>query len=67
MEEYVAELKSYQLPDDFIWLIQYLFTEVLDGRNESVSNDIENILGRKPTTFDEYVIKTLKTGVWKVQ
>lgn len=67
MEEYVAELKSYQLPDDFIWLIQYLFTEVLDGRNELVSNDIENILGRKPTTFDEYVIKTLKTGVWKVQ
>jgi uncharacterized protein YbjT (DUF2867 family) len=67
MDDYVAALKSYQLPADFIWLIQYLFTEVLDGRNEWVSSDIENILGRKPTTFNEYVIKTVKTGIWKAQ
>lgn len=67
MDDYVAMLKSYQVPDDFIWLIQYLFTEVLDGRNESLSNDIENILNRKPTAFSEYVTKTAKTGIWKVQ
>jgi len=67
IDEYVTSLKSYQLPDDFIWLIQYLFTEVLDGRNESLSNDIENILGRKPTRFSDYVNKTEKTGVWKIQ
>lgn len=65
MEEYVAALQSYQLPDDFIELIQYLFTEVLDGRNESISSDIEYVLGRKPATFNEYIIKTLRTGVWK--
>ena len=65
MEDYVAALKSYQLPDDFIWLIQYLFTEVLDGRNESLTNDVENVLGRKPTTFKEYATKTAKSGVWK--
>ena len=67
INEYVAILKSYSLPDDFIWLIQYLFTTVLDGRNESLSNDIENVLGRKPTTFTDYVLKTEKTGIWKVQ
>lgn len=67
IDEYVATLKSYQLPDDFIWLIQYLFTEVLDGRNESLSNDIDKILGRKPTTFKEYVSKTAKTSVWEIQ
>jgi uncharacterized protein YbjT (DUF2867 family) len=67
MEAYVAALKSYQLPDDFIWLIHYLFSEVLDGRNESLSNDIEIILGRKPTTFEEYVTKTVKTGIWAIQ
>ena len=64
MEDYVAVLKSYQLPDEYIWLIEYLFTEVLDGRNESLSNDIENVLGRKPTTFTEYASKTAKTGIW---
>lgn len=65
MQDYVAALKSYQLPDDYIELIQYLFTEVLDGRNESLTSDIENVLGRKPTTFSEYVFKTAKNGVWK--
>ncbi len=67
IHEYIAMLKSYQLPEDAIWLITYLFTEVLDGRNESVSNDVENILGRKPTTFREYIIKTKISGVWKTQ
>jgi len=67
IDEYVAILKSYQLPDDVVDLIQYLFTEVLDGRNETISNDIENILGRKPTSFNEYVLKTSKTGVWQTQ
>lgn len=67
MEEYVALLQSFQVPADFIWLIRYLFTELLDGRNESLTNDIERVLGRKPITFDEYVTKTIKTGVWKTQ
>jgi uncharacterized protein YbjT (DUF2867 family) len=67
MDAYVAAIKSYQLPDDFILLMQYLFTEVLDGRNESLSNDIENILGRRPTSFDAYANKTANTGIWKIQ
>lgn len=67
IDEYTAALKSYLLPDDFISLIRYLFTEVLDGRNESLSNDIENILGRKPITFKEYVSKTAKTDIWKTR
>lgn len=66
MKNYKAALKSFQLPEDFIWLINYLFTEVLDGRNEYLSEDISLVLGRKPTTFDEFVIKTIKTGVWEV-
>jgi uncharacterized protein YbjT (DUF2867 family) len=64
MKEYVAMLREYQLPEDFIWLVQYLFTEVLDGRNESLTNDIEKVLGRKPTSFNEYIAKTNRTGVW---
>lgn len=66
MDEYVAALKSYQLPEDFIWLIKYLFSEVLDGRNQWLSTDIQNLLGRRPATFEEYVTKTAKTEIWKV-
>lgn len=63
-EEYLSILKNYQVPDDLTSLISYLFTEVLDGRNESVTNDIEEILGRKASTFDNYISKTAQTGVW---
>jgi hypothetical protein len=33
MDEYVVALEQAQLPPDFVALIKYLFTEVLDGRN----------------------------------
>lgn len=64
IDEYTEMLRSYQLPEDFIWLIRYLFTEVLDGRNESVTHDVEKILGRKAKNFDSYATETLKTGIW---
>lgn len=67
MQEYVSLLKTYQLPEDFIWLVQYLFTEVLDGRNESLTNDIEKILGRKAASFEDYVSKTVATGIWDLK
>ncbi len=54
MRDYVEMLRSYQLPEDYIWLIGYLFTEVLDGRNESIVNDVEKITGRKPRSFETY-------------
>lgn len=66
MEVYVNTLRDYQIPEDIIWLMQYLFTEVLDGRNESITYDIEKLLGRKSTTFGEYLAKTTQTGVWDI-
>lgn len=64
MEEYVDLLKKYKVPGDYIWLIKYLFTEIFDGRNESLTPDIEKVLGRKPTSLKTYVEKTRKTGIW---
>lgn len=64
MDEYVDLLKQYQVPADYIWLIKYLFTEIFDGRNESLTPDIEKVLGRKPTSLKSYVEKTKKTGIW---
>lgn len=64
LEEYIAMLREYQVPEDVIWLVNYLFSEVLDGRNSSITNDIEKVLGRKATDFTDYVAKTAKTGIW---
>jgi uncharacterized protein YbjT (DUF2867 family) len=67
MEEYISMLKTYEVPDDFIWLIQYLFTEVLDGRNESLTNGVEDALGRRPGDFSEYTKAVVQSGTWSSQ
>jgi len=65
VEEYEKMLKEYQVPEGVIWLISYLFTEVLlIGSNSVVANDIQKVLGRKAKDFAEYAKETAKTGIW---
>ncbi|MBO0342571.1 MAG: NAD(P)H-binding protein [Allomuricauda sp.] len=65
IEEYVVAMKEHDVPADFVWLIEYLFTEVLGNPMVSeTTNDIEKVLKRKPKSFLEYVKETAKTSVW---
>ncbi len=64
IKDYSAMLAEYGLPKDVIWLVTYLFTEVLDGRNQFVADGVQQALGRKATDFSEYAKKTAATGVW---
>jgi uncharacterized protein YbjT (DUF2867 family) len=62
---YTKMMEQQDIPADYIWLIEYLFSEVLGNPNNSeISNDIEQVLGRKPKDFSEYVKETNATGVW---
>jgi uncharacterized protein YbjT (DUF2867 family) len=61
---YTEVLGSYGLPEDVIWLVNYLFTEVLDGRNASLKDGVQRALGRKPIDFSVYVQKAAATGIW---
>lgn len=64
VKAYADLLSEYGLPKDLIWLVNYLFAEVMDGRNESVADGVQQALGRKATDFSEFVRKTAATGVW---
>jgi len=65
LEQYVDGMRQMQLPEDVIWLIEYLFSHVLTNpNNQLISHDIERVLGRKARTFTEYAVETVKTGVW---
>ncbi|RXM49181.1 NmrA family transcriptional regulator [Flavobacterium sp. YO12] len=64
LEEYTQMLREYQVPQDHIWLVNYLFEHVLDGRNSNITQDIENVLGRKAKDFSLYAKETAKTGIW---
>ena len=66
VETYLAAASTDGLPDDIAWLINELFVNVLDGRNESTMDTVERLLGRPPRRFREYVASTVRTGVWDV-
>lgn len=65
MDEFKMGLTEAGLPEPVIWLLGYLFTEVLGhSENQTISDDVEKILNRKPVSFEEYVEKTVISGVW---
>ncbi|RZK57717.1 MAG: NmrA family transcriptional regulator [Pedobacter sp.] len=64
LADYLDGMRQHHYPEDVIWLVQYLFTEVLDGRNEFITDHIEEVLGRKPRSFEDYAINAAKSGMW---
>jgi hypothetical protein len=64
-KEYVAALEQVPLEPEFISLITYLFTEVLDGRNESVSDGVTRALGRPARVFADYAREAAAAGAWQ--
>ncbi|MFG4003848.1 NmrA family transcriptional regulator [Flavobacterium aquidurense] len=66
LAEYILMLRDYQVPEDNIWLVNYLFKEVLDGRNSNITSDIEKVLGRKAKRFSAYAQETAETGIWNI-
>jgi uncharacterized protein YbjT (DUF2867 family) len=62
---YTKMMEEVGVPSDYVWLINYLFSEVLGNKeNEVIAHDIEKVLGRAPKDFSEYVRETAATGVW---
>jgi uncharacterized protein YbjT (DUF2867 family) len=64
MDEYEKMLREYEVPEDDIWAIIYVFSEAIVDRNSTVTNDIQKVLGRKAKDFTEYARETASTGIW---
>ena len=65
LAQYIAGMKQMQIPNDVVWLIEYLFSHVLTNpKNQLVVTDIERVSGRKAKTFLAYAQETAKTGIW---
>jgi uncharacterized protein YbjT (DUF2867 family) len=65
-EAYAAALAEQGVPADYVWLMNYLFTTVLDGRNASLADGVQRALGREPRDFVDYARETASSGVWDV-
>jgi uncharacterized protein YbjT (DUF2867 family) len=64
MDEFEGGLAQAGLSDDEAWLVKYLFSEVMDGRNESLADGVQRALGREPRDFADYTREAAASGVW---
>ena len=65
LDAYVATMRDLGVPDDEIQLLEYLIGDVLDGRNESMTDGVQRALGRSPRDFADYARDAAATGVWR--
>lgn len=63
-QEFADDLAPDGIPADEALPLAGLFTEILDGRNSSMTADLVQALNRAPTDFSTYASRTAGTGVW---
>ncbi len=63
-DAFVGGIAESGAPKEVVWLMDYLFSTVLDGRNTHLTDGVERALGRPPKDFAEYARQTAATGVW---
>ncbi|MBE1298886.1 MAG: NAD(P)H-binding protein [Alteromonadaceae bacterium] len=56
LEDFKQKLAKDQIDIGIIEALSYLFTEVLDGRNEYLTDGVKRALGRMPKSFDQYIV-----------
>jgi uncharacterized protein YbjT (DUF2867 family) len=63
-DAFVSEVASSGAPKDVVWMLDYLFATVLDGRNAYLTDGVQRALGRPPRDFSDYARAAASTGVW---
>ena len=62
---FIAEMENAGAPKDVVWMLDYLFATVLDGRNAQLTDGVQQALGRPPKDFAVYAEEVAETGVWQ--
>jgi uncharacterized protein YbjT (DUF2867 family) len=65
VQEFRQGLAEAQVPEEIVGLLEELFGEVLDGRNESLGNGVQRVLGREPKDFTVYAREAAAKGMWR--
>jgi uncharacterized protein YbjT (DUF2867 family) len=64
-DAFVSEVAGSGAPADVVWMLDYLFSTVLDGRNAHLTDGVQRALGRPPKDFADYAREVAATGVWR--
>ena len=64
-EAFIAGVEASGAPKEVVWMLDYLLSTVLDGRNAHVNDGIQRALGRPPKDFADYAREVAATSLWK--
>lgn len=65
-EAFIAEVANSDAPKEVVWMLDYLFSTVLDGRNAHLTDGVQRALGRPPKDFRDFARDAAMTGIWNV-
>ena len=65
-DAFVSGVAESGAPEDVVWMLDYLFATVLDGRNAHLTDGVQRALGRPPKDFAAYARDAAATGIWDV-
>lgn len=63
-DAFIAEVKRSGAPKEVSWMLDYLFSTVLDGRNADVVDGVEQALGRPARDLRDWARDVAATGAW---
>jgi len=63
-DAFVGGARDSGAPKDVVWMLDYLFSTVLDGRNAHLTDGVQRALGRAPNDFAAYARAVAATGAW---
>ncbi|MBK5968895.1 MULTISPECIES: NmrA family NAD(P)-binding protein [Thiorhodovibrio] len=64
-DAFVQGVGDSGVPRDVLWMLDYLFATVLDGRNAYLTDGVQRALGREPKDFSDYAREIAATETWK--
>lgn len=63
-DAFVAGVRESGAPQEVVWMMDYLFATVLDGRNAYLTDGVQRAIGRAPTDFRAFARQVAATGLW---
>ncbi|WP_406356143.1 NAD(P)H-binding protein [Streptomyces sp. NBC_00658] len=63
--QYGDTLAGFGVPAEEVDLLVEVFEDLLDGHNAHLSDGVQQVLGREPRDFSDFVRENAAAGVWK--
>jgi len=63
-DAFVSGIEASGAPKEVVWMLDYLFATVLDGRNAYLTDGVRRALGREPRDFADFAKDIAATGLW---